>query len=109
MGAPNITAAKENPCHEAASLMRAVVERSNMQRAYERVVKNKGAAGVDNMSIVDLKDYLKAHWSGIKERLLHGTYQPQPVRRVEIPKENGGGMRMLGIPTVVDRLIHDLL
>lgn len=109
MGAPNITAARDTPCHEAASLMRAVVERSNMQRAYERVVENKGAAGVDNMSVADLKDYLKAHWSGIKERLLHGTYQPQPVLRVEIPKADGGGMRMLGIPTVVDRLVQQAI
>jgi RNA-directed DNA polymerase len=109
MGASNITATRDNACHEAASLMRAVVERSNMQRAYARVVKNKGVAGVDDMSVTDLKDYLKAHWPDIKEQLLHGSYQPQPVLRVEIPKENGGGMRMLGIPTVVDRLVQQAI
>jgi RNA-directed DNA polymerase len=109
MGASNITATRDNACHEAASLMRVVVERSNMQRAYARVVKNKGVAGVDDMSVADLKDYLKAHWPDIREQLLHGTYQPQPVLRVEIPKENGGGMRMLGIPTVVDRLVQQAI
>ena len=109
MGASNITAARDNSCHEAASLMRAVVEKSNMQRAYARVVKNKGVAGVDNMSVVDLRGYLQTHWSEIKEQLLRGTYQPQAVLRVEIPKENGGGMRMLGIPTVVDRLLQQAI
>lgn len=109
MGASNITAARENSCHEAASLMQAVVERSNMQRAYARVVKNKGVAGVDAMSVTDLKGYLKMHWPEIKEQLLCGSYQPQAVLRVEIPKENGGGMRMLGIPTVVDRLLQQAI
>lgn len=109
MGASNITATRENACHEAASLMRVVVERSNMQRAYARVVRNKGVAGVDDMTVVDLKDYLKTHWPEIKEQLLCGSYQPQAVLRVEIPKENGGGMRMLGIPTVVDRLVQQAI
>ena len=79
-----------------------------MQRAYVRVVQNKGAAGVDDMRVADLKDYLKVHWSEIKEQLLNGTYQPQPVLRVEIPKD-GGGMRRLGIPTVVDRLVQQAI
>lgn len=109
MGASNITATRDNACHEAASLMQAVVEKSNMKRAYARVVKNKGVAGVDDMPVTDLKGYLKTHWLEIKEQLLRGSYQPQAVLRVEIPKENGGGMRMLGIPTVVDRLLQQAI
>ena len=73
--------------------------------AYSRVVRNKGAPGVDDMPVTALKGYLQEHWPRIKEELLTGNYTPQPVRKVEIPKP-GGGMRMLGIPTVLDRLIQ---
>ncbi len=88
--------------------MEEVVSRGNMMAAYERVVSNKGAPGIDGMPVRDLKDYLKKEWPRIKEELLNGTYQPRPVRRVEIPKP-GGGMRMLGIPTVLDRVIQQAL
>jgi RNA-directed DNA polymerase len=89
--------------------MEAVVERENMLRAYKRVVNNKGAAGVDAMGVDQLKPYLQVHWQRIKEQLLQGSYRPQPVRRVDIPKPGGKGMRQLGVPTVVDRLIQQAL
>jgi len=90
------------------SLMDAVVERGNLMLAYQRVVENKGAAGVDQLAVSELKDHLQRHWLTIRARLLAGTYQPQPVRRVDIPKPQGG-VRTLGIPTVVDRLIQQAL
>jgi RNA-directed DNA polymerase len=90
-------------------MMEAVVERENMLIAYKRVVGNKGAAGVDAMGVDELKPYLQDHWQRIKEQLLQGKYQPQPVLRVQIPKPGGKGMRKLGIPTVVDRLIQQAL
>jgi group II intron reverse transcriptase/maturase len=90
------------------SLMEAVVERGNLMLAYQRVVQNKGAAGVDHLAVTELKDHLKRHWPTIRARLLAGTYQPQAVRRVDIPKPQGG-VRTLGIPTVVDRLIQQAL
>jgi group II intron reverse transcriptase/maturase len=89
-------------------LMEAVVERGNLMLAYQRVVENKGAAGVDALTVAELKDHLKRHWPTIRAKLLAGTYQPQPVRRVDIPKPQGG-VRTLGIPTVVDRLIQQAL
>ena len=89
-------------------LMEAVVERGNLWLAYQRVVENKGAAGVDQLTVPALKDHLKQHWPTIRTRLLVGQYQPQPVRRVDIPKPQGG-VRTLGIPTVVDRLIQQAL
>ncbi len=88
--------------------MEAVVERENMKAAWLRVKGNKGAAGVDGMSVDALLPYLREHWPSIKEDLLAGRYQPSPVRKVEIPKP-GGGMRQLGIPTVLDRLIQQAL
>jgi RNA-directed DNA polymerase len=90
------------------SLMDAVVERGNLKPAYQRVVENKGAAGVDQLAVSELKDHLKRHWSTIRARLLTDAYQPAPVRRVDIPKPHGG-VRTLGIPTVVDRLIQQAL
>jgi RNA-directed DNA polymerase len=90
------------------SLMAAVVERGNLKLAYQRVVENKGAAGVDQLAVFELKDHLKRHWPTIRTRLLAGEYQPQPVRRVDIPKPQGG-VRTLGIPTVVDRLLQQAL
>jgi RNA-directed DNA polymerase len=87
-------------------LMEEVVESKNLMIAYRRVVRNKGAAGVDEMTVEELKPYLKTEWPKIKEQLLEDRYKPLPVRRVEIPKPGGKGMRMLGIPTVVDRLIQ---
>lgn len=83
--------------------MEAVVERENLKRALAQVKRNKGAAGIDGMSVNDLPAYLKENWPAIRAQLLDGTYRPQPVRRVEIPKASGG-VRLLGIPTVLDRL-----
>ncbi|RAJ98926.1 group II intron maturase-specific domain-containing protein [Aliidiomarina maris] len=80
-------------------VMSAITERSNMLQAYQRVGRNKGAPGVDGVTTDALKGYLQTHWQHIKQQLLEGSYRPQPVRKVEIPKP-GGGMRMLGIPCV---------
>jgi len=88
--------------------MEAVVARENMARAYARVMQNKGAAGIDGMEVGALKPYLQKHWACVKEDLLKAQYTPQAVRKVEIPKP-GGGKRMLGIPTVLDRLIQQAL
>jgi RNA-directed DNA polymerase len=90
-------------------LLEAVVEGKNMWLALKQVERNRGAAGVDNMTVAQLRTYLREHWPRIKEELLAGDYQPQPVLKVEIPKPGGKGMRMLGIPTVVDRLIQQAL
>jgi len=86
-------------------LMEEVGERENCWQAYKRIKANQGSPGIDGMSIGDLADYRKPQWPTIREQLLRGTYQPQPVRRVEIPKSDGG-VRKLGIPTVLDRLIQ---
>lgn len=107
-GASSGAARKESVRPETEQLMEAVVARENMLRAYERVVSNKGSAGIDGMTVEQLKPYLQERWAKIKEELLKGEYQPQPVRCVEIPKPQGG-MRQLGIPTVVDRLIQQAL
>ena len=88
--------------------MSQVVERGNMQRAYSQVMRNRGAPGIDGMRCEDLKDWLKANWPRVKAALLDGTYLPQAVRRVDIPKPQGG-VRTLGVPTVVDRLIQQAL
>jgi RNA-directed DNA polymerase len=89
----------------AGPSMEAVVERENLKKALARVKRNKGAGGVDGMSVDELPAYLKEHWPTIRVQLLEGTYKPQPVRRVEIPKASGG-TRPLGIPTMLDRLIQ---
>jgi len=94
---------------EASLLMEEVVSRENLLLAYRRVKRNKGAPGVDGMTVDDLMPYCREHWSGIREQLLSGTYWPQPIREVEIPKPGGAGMRTLGIPTVLDRLIQQAL
>ena len=86
-------------------LMEEVCERRNCEQALARVKSNKGSAGIDGMTVEQLPNYLKRHWPIIREQLLSGTYKPQPVKRVEIPKPDGG-MRQLGIPTVLDRFIQ---
>ena len=86
-------------------MMEAVCERENLKEALRRVKANKGSAGVDGMTVGGITDYLKQHWPAIREQLLNGAYEPSPVRRVEIPKPDGG-VRKLGIPTVPDRLIQ---
>lgn len=93
---------------ESSGLMEAVCERGNLWLAYERVMRNKGAAGVDGIGVAEFKAHLKRHWPTIKARLLAGAYWPSPVRRVEIPKPQGG-VRTLGIPTLTDRLIQQAL
>jgi RNA-directed DNA polymerase len=108
VGAEARTAAAGQTKPEASRLMEAVVERSNMQSAYERVVANEGAPGVDGLTVSELKPWLKAHWTKVRQALLAGEYMPQAVRKVEIPKPQGG-VRTLGIPTVVDRLIQQAL
>ena len=87
------------------SLMEEVCERENCKQALKRVKANKGSPGVDGMTVQQLPGFLQQHWPAIREQLLRGTYQPQPVRRVEIPKPDGG-VRKLGIPTVLDRFIQ---
>ena len=109
LGASNGTATRDNSGPEAEQLLAAVVERKNMWRALKQVEQNKGAAGVDEMTVEQMRAYLREYWPRIKEELLSGNYQPQPVLKVEIPKPGGKGMRMLGIPTVVDRLIQQAL
>jgi RNA-directed DNA polymerase len=109
LGASSDTATRENSGAEAEQLLAAVVERKNMWLALKQVERNSGAAGVDNMTVGQLRSYLREHWLRIKEELLAGSYQPQPVLKVEIPKPGSKGMRMLGIPTVVDRLLQQAL
>jgi len=87
------------------SLMEVICERENCRQALARVQANKGSPGVDGMTVDKLPGYLQHHWPAIRNRLLGGTYVPQPVRRVEIPKPDGG-VRKLGIPTVLDRFIQ---
>jgi group II intron reverse transcriptase/maturase len=88
--------------------MEAVIGRANVRAAWKRVRQNRGSPGVDGMTVEDLPGHLAANWPAIREQLLVGSYQPQPVKRQEIPKP-GGGMRHLGIPTVVDRFIQQCL
>ena len=89
-------------------LMEKILSRENMQQAYKKVKANKGAGGVDGIEIKDIDEYLKENWPDIRERIRKRKYKPQPVLRVEIPKPNGG-MRKLGIPTVVDRIIEQAI
>src|SRR5260370_29292893 len=94
----------ESPAR-SSRLMEEVCERENLKEALRQVKGNKGSAGVDGITVIQLTDYLKQHWPVIREQLLSGTYEPKPVRRVEIPKPDGG-VRKLGIPTVLDRFIQ---
>ena len=89
-------------------MLEEVVERQNMRAAYQQVKRNAGAPGIDGMSVEELGPHLREEWQGIKEALLDERYEPQPVKRVEIPKP-GGAVRQLGVPTVVDRLIQQAL
>ena len=101
-------ASGEQAGDETVELMEEVLRRENLKAAYRRVVRNKGAGGVDGRSVDDLKHQIREDWPQIREALLSGTYEPSPVRKVEIPKP-GGGVRMLGIPTVMDRMIQQAL
>ena len=93
---------------ENGRTMEEVCERENLRRALKRVQSNKGAPGVDGMTVGEMPGFLREHWSEIRKRLLEGTYKPKPVKRVEIPKP-GGGKRKLGIPTVLDRFIQQAI
>jgi len=94
---------------QALTLIGQVVRRENLLAAHARVVRNAGAPGIDGMTVDELMPYCRTHWARIREHLLSGTYVPQPVRRVDIPKPDGRGTRTLGIPTVLDRLIQQAL
>ena len=93
---------------KANQLLERILERDNLFKALERVERNKGAAGIDQLTVEQLRPYLKENWIQIKASLLDGTYKPQAVKQVEIPKASGGS-RKLGIPSVVDRLIHQAM
>ena len=109
-GVPSPTAAMDGEEPDATKgVMERMVEPANMREAYRRVRRNAGAPGVDGMTVNELGAHLRQHWPTIREKLRRGTYVPQPVRRVEIPKPGGKGVRLLGIPTVSDRLIQQAL
>jgi RNA-directed DNA polymerase len=109
-GAESATAARGRTKAEVTTegLMERVVERGNMWAAYERVLRNKGAPGADGMRVGELKAWLQAHWPTVRAALLAGSYLPREVRAVDIPKPQGG-VRTLGVPTVVDRLVQQAL
>ena len=88
-----------------SDLMELIVSPDNMERAWKQVRANRGSPGVDGLTVGDFPDYIREHWPAIRQQLLEGAYRPQPVRRVLIPKSDGG-QRMLGIPTVLDRVIQ---
>ena len=108
LGAEVNSAASGQTKAEVSITIEAVIARENMQLAYQRVVENKGAAGVDNLTVSEFKPWLKQHWPSVKSALIAGSYLPRAVRRVDIAKPNGG-VRTLGIPTVVDRLIQQAI
>jgi RNA-directed DNA polymerase len=101
---PTAARAPERPANTDPS-MEEVVERANLKAALRRVKANKGSPGIDGMTVEELPGYLREHWPALRAQLLQGTYRPQPVKRVEIPKP-GGGTRKLGVPTVLDRFLQ---
>ena len=105
---PPVAAPSDERPATAERLMERVVETENVREALRRVRANRGAPGVDGMTVRRLTGHLRKHWPAIREQLLSGTYQPQPVKRVEIPKP-GGGVRVLGIPTVLDRFVQQAI
>ena len=94
---------------EESKLMEAICDRENLNKAYKNVLKNKGSAGIDGMTVDQLLPYLKEHGQRIKEQLLDGTFKFQPVKQVEIPKAGRKGTRKLGIPTVIDRFVSQAI
>lgn len=102
---PTAKRRNESPAMNHEQLMEEVCERENCLQAYRRVKSNKGSPGIDGMTVEQLPEHLKEHWPAIREQLLSGAYMPQPVKRVEIPKPDGG-VRQLGIPTVLDRMVQ---
>ncbi len=107
-GVASVTSKRDNPIPKAENLMEAVVEDKNVEKALRRVEANKGAAGIDNMSVEQLRLHLHKHWPILKVKLLEGRYKPQGVKTVEIPKPNGG-KRRLEIPTATDRFIQQAI
>jgi group II intron reverse transcriptase/maturase len=107
VGAPSSSSAQitPSPRKDQNDLLEKILEGDNLRLAYKRVVQNGGAPGVDGVTVAELQAYLKTHWGTVKAELLAGTYRPMPVKRVEIPKPEGG-VRMLGIPTVMDRFLQ---
>jgi RNA-directed DNA polymerase len=109
MGAHSISSAFENGKDDgkqyADNLLEKILDRNNLNLAYKKVVSNKGSHGVDGMKVDELLPYLKQNGESLKASILEGTYRPSPVRRVEIPKPDGG-KRLLGIPTAIDRMIQ---
>lgn len=102
-------AAKEHIRPQAQELLEEVVRRGNLTRAMQRVRSNKGAPGIDGVTVEELTPYLRENWPRIRAAILNGTYEPQPVRRVDIPKPGGKGIRQLGIPTALDRFIQQAI
>lgn len=102
------TANKHKEALKATNLMELVCSSENLHKAYKRVYANKGARGVDKMTVYDLQEWLNRNKDQLTQQLVDGTYQPEPVRKVEIPKP-AGGMRQLGIPTVIDRLVQQAI
>ena len=100
-----ISEQKRKRALDTSHLMEQVTERNNLNEAYKRVVANKGAGGIDGMEVCELETWLRENGEALKISLLDGSYMPQPVRKVEIPKKKGG-KRQLGIPTVVDRVVQ---
>jgi len=111
-GAPSVPAASEDGRNDgneySSNLLEKIVDRNNLNQAYKRVKANRGSHGVDGMKVDELLPFLKAHGAAIRQALLEGNYVPAPVRRKEIPKP-GGGIRLLGIPTVLDRMIQQAI
>ena len=91
-----------------SKLLDQILSKENMNLAYKKVKANKGASGIDDVTVEEVYDYIKENWNSIKEKILKRKYKPQPVLRVEIPKPNGG-VRKLGIPTVMDRIIEQAI
>ena len=89
-------------------MLERILSNENIKTAYKKVYANKGAGGVDGVTVQELKEYMRENWNSIKEQIRARTYKPQPVKRVEIPKPNGG-VRKLGIPTVIDRVIEQAI
>ena len=112
VGARSISSTSEEGRNDGndytSGLLEKILHRDNMNHAYRRVKENKGSHGVDGMSVNELLPYLKQNGNQLRQSILEGTYNPQPVRRVEIPKPYGG-KRLLGIPTVVDRMIQQAI
>ena len=93
----------------SSSMLEEILDIRNVQKAFKQVTANKGAGGIDGMQTDELRDYLNSNWQTLRTNILNGTYRPQPVQKVEIQKPNGGGTRMLGIPTVIDRLLNQAI